>query len=51
MWLEATLQFQPKGYYTGNGYIGFLPDGSRMRFRTQGEYDEYIREWDEAEAA
>lgn len=43
--------FMPKGYYTSNSYIGFLPDGSRMNFPTQGEYEEYIREWSVAEAA
>lgn len=37
--------FTPKGFFTGSGYIGFLPDGSRMKFPTQGEYEEYIREW------
>lgn len=36
--------FKPRGYYTGNVYIGFLPDGSLMRFPTQGEYEEYIRD-------
>ena len=24
--------FIPKGYYTSQGYTGFLPDGSRMAF-------------------
>ena len=43
--------FKFKGYYTSNGYVGFLPDGCRMCFPTQGEYEEYIREWDCAEAA
>ena len=43
--------FRPKGYYTSNGYVGFLPDGSRMSFPTQDEYEEYVREWDVTEAA
>ena len=43
--------FKLKGYFTSSGYIGFLPDGSRMTFPTQGEYEEYIRDWDSAEAA
>lgn len=43
--------FIPKGYATGNGYVGFLLDGSRMAFPTQSEYEEYIREWDSSEAA
>lgn len=36
--------FAPKGYYTNNGYVGFLPDGSRMIFPTYAEYVEYIEE-------
>lgn len=43
--------FRPKGYYTSNGYVGFLPDGSRMSFPTQDEYEEYVQEWDVMEAA
>jgi len=43
--------FKPKGFYTSHGYVGFLPDGSRMAFPTQGEYEEYIRDWESAEAA
>lgn len=43
--------FKPKGYYTGNSYVGFLPDGSRMSFPTQSEYEEYIQEWNLGEAA
>lgn len=33
--------FTPRGYYTNNSYIGFMPDGSRMRFPTSQEYLEY----------
>jgi len=36
--------FNPKGYYTSQGYTGFLPDGSRMAFPTQDEYLDYIEE-------
>ena len=36
--------FNPKGYYTSQGYTGFLPDGSRMVFPTQDEYLDYIEE-------
>jgi len=45
------IVFKPKGFYTSHGYVGFLPDGSRMAFPTQGEYEEYIRDWESAEAA
>ena len=34
--------YMPKGYYTGQVYVGFLPNGSRMSFPTQAEYREYI---------
>ena len=47
----GVTMFRPKGYYTSNGYVGFLPDGSRMSFPTQDEYEEYVREWDVTEAA
>ena len=40
--------FSPKGYYTSNGYVGFLPDGTRMMFPTRAEYVEYVREADAA---
>ena len=36
--------FIPKGFYTGNAYVGFLPDGSRMTFPTSDEYADYVRE-------
>ena len=36
--------FTLKGFYTGQGYVGFLPDGSRMVFPTLDEYADYIRE-------
>lgn len=38
------MMFNPKGYYTGNGYMGFLPDGTRIMFATYEEYMEYLRE-------
>ena len=43
--------FTAKGYITSDGYVGFLPDGSRMAFPTQDEYEEYVRELMDAEAA
>jgi len=36
--------FIPKGFYTSQGYTGFLPDGSRMVFPTQDEYIDYVEE-------
>lgn len=36
--------FTPRGFYTGNGYVGFLPDGSHIIFATCEEYLEYISE-------
>lgn len=36
--------FKAKGYYTPQGFIGFLPDGSRMYFPTAEEYYEFIEE-------
>lgn len=36
--------FTPRGFYTSNGYVGFLPDGSRIMFATYDEYVDYIRE-------
>ena len=40
--------FHPKGYYTSQGYTGFLPEGGRMAFPTQDEYLDFLREWQEA---
>ena len=36
--------FKPKGFYTSNGYLGFLPNGSRMVFPTYDEYMDYLEE-------
>lgn len=36
--------FTPKGFFTQEGYIGFLPDGTRLYFPTYDEYVEYVRE-------
>ena len=41
---EASSMFIPKGYFTSDGYIGFLPDGGRLYFPTYDEYIEYIEE-------
>ena len=37
--------FMLTGFYTGSGYVGFLPDGRRMIFPTFDEYVDYIRDW------
>ncbi len=39
-----TKAFHPKGYFTNDGYVGFLPDGRRVYFPTYSEYLEYIAE-------
>ena len=36
--------FTPGGFYTGSGYVGFLPDGSRIVFATWEDYLDYIDE-------
>ena len=41
---EGKIMFKPKGFYTSDGFVGFLPDGSRIIFATYREYMEYIRE-------
>ena len=45
---EVADMFTPKGYYTSQGYTGFLPDGSRMAFPTQAEYLDYVEDTREA---
>lgn len=40
--------FNPKGFYTSQGYVGFLPGGRRMVFPTQDEYFDFVRELLEA---
>ena len=42
--MEGTIMFKPRGFYTGSGFVGFLPDGSRIIFATYDEYLDYIRE-------
>jgi len=42
--------FHPTGYYTSQGYTGFLPGGHRMSFPTQEEYLDFVRELTEAAA-
>jgi hypothetical protein len=34
---EVENMFIPRGYYTAQGYTGYLPDGSRMAFPTHVE--------------
>ena len=36
--------FKPRGYYTSNGFLGFLPAGTRMMFPTYAEYVDYLAE-------
>ena len=36
--------FTPRGFYTSNGFVGFLPDGSRIISATYDEYLDYISE-------
>ena len=38
------IMFTPRGFYTGNGFVGFLPDGSRIIFPTYDEYLDYLHE-------
>jgi len=38
------MYFIPKGYYIGQGFFGFLPDGRKMLFVSQEEYLEYFSE-------
>lgn len=33
-----------KGYYEGYSYVGFMPDGTKMRFATEQEYYEAWRD-------
>lgn len=33
-----------KGYYEGYSYVGFMPDGKKMRFATDTEYREAYAE-------
>ena len=42
------LTFQPKGFFTNDGYVGFLPDGRRLSFPTYTEYLEYVADMDAA---
>jgi hypothetical protein len=42
--------FRPGGYTTNQGFIGFMPDGSRMFFPTSDEYYDYIEELIESAA-
>ena len=40
--------FQPRGFLTNDGYVGFLPDGRRLTFPTYDEYLEFVTEEDAA---
>ena len=39
---ERARMFTPTGYYTHSGFLGFLPDGSRMVFATYADYVDYL---------
>lgn len=39
-----------KGYYEGYSYVGFMPDGTKMRFATEQEYKEAYAEYAQASA-
>ena len=41
---ERVQMFTPTGYYTHSGFLGFLPDGSRMVFATYADYVDYLEE-------
>lgn len=36
--------FTPRGFCTSNGFLGFLPNGSRMMFPTYTEYVDFLEE-------
>ena len=40
--LITSTAFQPGGFLTNDGYVGFLPDGRRLSFPTFDEYLEFI---------
>ena len=42
------LAFQPKGFFTNDGYVGFLPDGRKLSFPTYAEYLEFVADMDAA---
>ena len=41
---QTQSAFCPKGFFTNDGYVGFLPDGRKLSFPTYDEYMEYITE-------
>lgn len=47
---ELLTMFRPAGYTTNQGFIGFLPDGTKMYFPTSNEYYEYVDDLDESNA-
>jgi len=38
------MRDNPSGYYIGQGFFGFLPDGRKILFVSQEEYLEYFSE-------
>lgn len=34
----------PYGYYVNGDYIGVLPDGTKMKFPSEAEYEEYLND-------
>ena len=45
---QLQAAFRPKGFFTSDGYVGFLPDGRRLSFPTCEEYLEFIFDDDAA---
>ena len=45
---SRNTSFRPKGYFTNDGYVGFLPDGRRLSFPTYAEYLEFVADEDAA---
>ena len=45
---QLKAAFRPQGFFTNDGYVGFLPDGRRLSFPTYEEYLEFIADDDAA---
>lgn len=40
---------EKKGYNTYEGYVGFIENGEKMLFDNEGEYSDYIDEYNDKE--
>lgn len=38
-----------KGYWTEEYYVGYMPDGTKRYFATEGDYKDAYRSWFEDE--